>query len=291
MIGGAPDAGEAAADRALAPIVDCHAHVFTRDLPLVGKAWAAPGYDYTPQDYLADLDRHGIHFGVLSGLSIAGSYNDYTVAAARFSPRLRATAIVEPDTDPYTLRRMRDDGVVGVRFQLVRCERLPDFADEAHRRLLRRIRDLDWHVHVAIEGERLTPVLKALEASGVRIVLDHFAHPEPAVGIACPGFQAALEAVQRGRTWIKLSAGFRLGGPDAWRNPDIPAAEALAARAAEALLSQAGPERLLWGSDAPFVGYEDRVSYGQALAQLDRWTADPRVRRALSDTALRFYFS
>jgi predicted TIM-barrel fold metal-dependent hydrolase len=39
------------------PIVDCHAHVFTRDLPLVGDAWNAPAYDYTPQDYLAELDR------------------------------------------------------------------------------------------------------------------------------------------------------------------------------------------------------------------------------------------
>lgn len=274
-----------------APIVDCHAHVFTRDLPLLGNAWAAPAYDYTPQDYLADLDRHGIHFGVLSGLSIAGPYNDYTIAAARLSPRLRATAIVAPDTDPYTLQRMRDDGVVGVRFQLVRRERLPDFTDEAHRRLLRRIRDLDWHVHVAVEGERLIPVLAALEASGVRIVLDHFAHPDPAVGIACPGFQAALSAVQRGRTWIKLAAGFRLGGPDAWRNPDIPAAETFAARVAAELLSRAGPERLLWGSDAPFVGYESGMTYERALAQLDQWAPDATTRRALSDTALRFYFS
>lgn len=276
---------------ACAPIVDCHAHVFTRDLPLLGDAWAAPAYDYTPQDYLADLDRHGIHFGVLSGLSIAGAYNDYTIAAARISPRLRATAIVAPDTDPYTLQRMRDDGVVGVRFQLVRRERLPDFADEAHRRLLRRIRDLDWHVHVALEGERLPPVLAALERSGVRLVLDHFAHPDPTAGIGCAGFQAALEAVDRGRTWIKLSAPFRLGGPDTWRDPDLPAAEAFAATVAKELLSRAGPQRLLWGSDAPFVGYESTMTYDRALSQLDRWAPDAGTRRALSDTALRFYFS
>ena len=274
-----------------APIVDCHAHVFTRDLPLLGDAWAAPAYDYTPGDYLADLDRHGIHFGVLSGLSITGAYNDYTIAASRLSPRLRATAVVSPLTDNYTLARMRDDGVVGVRFQLVRRERLPDFTDEDHRRLLRRIRDLDWHVHVAIEGERLMPVLAALEASGVRTVLDHFAHPDAALGIACPGFQAALDAVQRGRTWIKLAAGFRLGGPDTWRNPDIAAAETLAATAAAELLRRAGPERLLWGSDAPFVGYEGAMTYDRALAQLDQWAPDAGTRRALSDTALRFYFS
>ena len=277
--------------RGAAPIVDCHAHVFTRDLPLVGDAWMAPDYDYTAHDYLAELDRHGVHFGILSGLSIAGFYNDYTIASARLSPRLRATAIVAPDTDPYVLRRMRDDGVVGIRFQLARRTALPAFSDEAHRLLLRRVRDLDWHVHVAIEGERLPPVLAALEQSGVRIVLDHFGHPEPARGVACAGFQAALAAVQRGRTWIKLSGGFRLAGTEAWRNPDIADAEAIAETAAAALLAEAGPERLLWGSDAPFVGYEGRMNYERALAQLARWAPDPATRRALSDTALRFYFS
>jgi predicted TIM-barrel fold metal-dependent hydrolase len=277
--------------KANAPIVDCHAHVFTQDLPLVGDAWTAPTYDYTPQNYLADLDRHGIHFGVLSGLSISGTYNEYTIAAARLSPRLRATAIVAPDTDPHTLRRMRGDGVVGIRFQLVRRAVLPDFADEAHRLLLRRVRDLDWHVHVALEGERLQAVLPALEASGVKLVLDHFAHPDPAKGVACEGFQAALAAVQRGRTWIKLAAGFRLAGPETWRESDITRSEAIAETVAAELLAKAGPERLLWGSDAPFVGYEGRMTYERALSHLDRWAPDPAVRRALSDTALRFYFA
>ena len=274
-----------------APIVDCHAHVFARDLPLAADAWMAPDYDYTPHDYLAALDAHGVHFGVLSGLSISGYYNDYTIAAARLSPRLRATAIVAADTDPYTLRQMRDDGVVGIRFQLVRRAALPDFADAEHRLLLRRVRDLDWHVHVAVEGARLPPVLAALEASGVRIVLDHFAHPEPAAGVACAGYRAALDAVQRGNTWIKLSGGFRLAGPESWREPDFAPSEAIAETVAADLLARAGPERLLWGSDAPFVGYEGRMTYARAVAQLQRWAPDPATRRALSDTALRFYFA
>lgn len=274
-----------------APIVDCHAHVFTQDLPLARDAWTSPAYNYTPQDYLAELDRHGVHFGVLSGLSISGTYNEYTIAAARSSPRLRATAIVAPDTDPYVLRRMKDDGVVGIRFQLVRRETLPDFDDDVHRLLLRRVRDLDWHVHVALEGERLPPVLAALERSGVRIVLDHFAHPEPALGAACAGFQAALAAVQRGRTWIKLSGGFRLAGPETWRQPDFAPSETIAAAVAAELLAKAGAERLLWGSDAPFVGYEGRMTYERAVEHLRRWAPDPASRRALSDTALRFYFA
>ncbi len=274
-----------------APIVDAHAHVFTRDLPLAGDAWVAPAYDFTAADYLATLDAHGVHFGILSGLSISGDYNDYTIGAARGSPRLRATAIVAPETDPYILRRMQADGVVGIRFQLVRRAVLPDFTDTAHRLLLRRVRDLGWHVHVAIEGERLHHVLPALEAAGVRLVLDHFAHPDPARGVECAGFRAALAAAQRGATWIKLSGGFRLAGPDSWRDPDIAGSQAIARDAAAVLLSEIGPERLLWGSDAPFVGYEGRMTYGQTLADLAAWAPAPDTRRALSNTALRFYFS
>ncbi len=148
------------------PIVDAHAHIFERGLPLSADAWMAPDYDFTAQDYLAQLDSHGIHFGVLSALSISGFYNDYTIAAAGRDGRLRATAIVPPESDRSTLAQMRDDGVVGIRLQLARATVLPDLRDEAHQRLLRRVRDLDWHVHVAIEGQRLPPVLAALEEGG-----------------------------------------------------------------------------------------------------------------------------
>jgi predicted TIM-barrel fold metal-dependent hydrolase len=274
-----------------APIVDAHAHIFNRDMPLSATAWMVPDYNFTAEDYLKTLDAHGVHFGILSAISISGFYNDYTIAAARRHKRLRATAIVAPGADPYVLRQMRDDGVVGIRLQLARLEHLPDLADEGHQLLLRRVRDLDWHVHVAVEGPRLPPILDALERSGVKIVLDHFAHPDPAAAAECAGFQAALRAVDRGRTWIKLSAGFRLLGPESWQSADDGDAERLGDDLAALLLRQVGPDRLLWGSDCPFVGYEGRVSYGAAIARFHRRVPDPRVRRAISDTALRLYFA
>ena len=51
------------------------------------------------------------------------------------------------------------------------------------------------------------------------------------------GFQAMMRAVDNGRTWVKLSAGYRLESPQ------------VAQDCARALLAHAGPERLLWGSD------------------------------------------
>lgn len=273
------------------PVVDAHAHIFTPDMPLADSAWMRPDYAFTAEDYLRVLDAHGVHFGVIAGISIYGQYNDYMIEALRRHRRLRGTVNIDPATDRYTLGRMRDDGVVGVRLQLSRREQLPGFDTEAWRLLLRRVADLGWHVHLALEGRHMPAVLPQLEASGVRIVLDHFGHPDVAQGLAGEGFQAVLRSVARGNTWVKLSAGFRLTWRSQASGPPDPVAMQLAGDAAAVLLREAGPERLLWGSDCPFVGHESSVGYADALASFVEWVPDAAVRRRMTDTALRFYFS
>ena len=272
------------------PLVDCHAHIFGADMPVSRHAWTVPDYAFSAEDLLDQLDRHGIHFAVLSGLSISGEYNDYMIRALRRHKRLRGTAIVRPGADLYMLERMQADGIVGIRLQLARSPKLPDFADDGWRMLLRRVRDLGWHVHVAIEGPHLRQVLEPLLESGVRIAIDHFGHPDPADPVACDGFAAMLEAVDRGNCWIKLSGGFRLPGTAAWQDPDGDL-ESMAQLVAGELLARVGTERLLWGSDAPFVGYEKRLTYADVLASYRSWLPDAGKRAEICRSALKFYFS
>ena len=59
---------------------------------------------------------------------------------------------------------------------------------------------------------------------------------------------------------------------------------------ADELLRHAGPERLLWGSDWPFVGFESRMTYRQALSDFARAVPDSGLRAAIDDSAARFYF-
>ena len=273
------------------PVVDAHAHIFTPDMPLAESAWMKPDYAFTAEDYLKLLDAHGVQRGVIAAISIYGYYNDYMIAALRRHPRLRGTVNIPPGTDRYTLERMKADGVVGVRLQLSRRTQLPDLASEEYRLLLRRVADLGWHVHLALEGAQMPAVLPQLEASGVNIVLDHFAHPDPVEGIASEGFQAVLRSIGKGRTWVKLSAGFRLTWLSTREGSPDPRAMDLARAAAARLLQEAGPERLLWGSDAPFVGHEKSMTYADALASFAEWVPDPVARRRMGDTALRLYFS
>jgi predicted TIM-barrel fold metal-dependent hydrolase len=263
-----------------APLVDCHAHVWTADMPLSGSAWHKPPGDATVEQYLAALDAHGVRFGVLAAASLYDDYNEYQIAAVRQHRRLRTTVIVPPTTDPYILKRMRDDGVVGVRFQWRTLKATPDISTSDYRRFLRRVADLDWHVHLNDVGPRLAPTIAALEAAGVKLVIDHFGRPDPAKGIECDGFQAMLGAVARGRTWVKLSGGYRQEPP------------AAAATYARELLKHAGPERLVWGSDWPFAAFEDKVRYADTVAALAAWVPDPAARRIIGgETPLLLYFT
>jgi predicted TIM-barrel fold metal-dependent hydrolase len=263
-----------------APLVDTHAHVYTTSMPLARGGWHRPPRDATIEDYLATLDAHGVGFAVLAAASLYGDYNDYTIEALRAHPRLRGTVIARPETDRYVLERMKEDGVVGIRLQWRNLRELPDLGSPEYRLLLRRVADLDWHVHIHDDGPRLPKALEALENAGVRIVVDHFGRPDPARGVQCEGFRAVLRSVERGRTWVKLSAGFRLASREA------------AAAYARELLRSAGPERLFWGSDWPFAAFESKVSYADTIADLAEWVPDPVARGRIGcETALKFYFS
>jgi predicted TIM-barrel fold metal-dependent hydrolase len=261
------------------PLVDTHVHLFTRALPLAARAWTRPEGELTAESFLTMMDEHGVDYGVLSAMSLLGDLNDYTIAALRAHDRLRGTVIVEPTTDRYVLERMKADGVVGVRFQWRRLADLPDLGDPAYRRLLFRVADLDWHIELNIEGDRLPPVLDRLTASGVKVVVDHFGDPDRHSGYTGAGGTALLRALDTGRVWVKLSAGYRFDV-----TPDT-----LAGHAAT-LIGAAGPDHVFWGSDAPFVGARYPVTYRDAVDSFARLVPDPALRRRISLASHAFYF-
>jgi len=123
-------------------------------------------------------------------------------------------------------------------------------------------------------------ITKLARPLGVKLVIDHFGHPQRGKGAACEGFQAMMRAVDNGRTWVKLSAGYRLESPQ------------VAQDCARALLARVGPERLLWGSDWPFAAFEDSMRYETAIASFRLWVPDANMRRIISgETPFRLYFT
>jgi predicted TIM-barrel fold metal-dependent hydrolase len=260
----------------LGPLIDTHAHIYPRNTPLIEGATHTPSRDVTPEEYTRTLDEHGVLFGVHAAASFMGPYNDYTLAALGRYPRLRGTAIVDPSIGLHELKAMNAAGIVGIRFSLRDYKSTPDLSSVEYQRLFRRIADLDWHVHVYAEGERIAALTEQLLTAEVKIVIDHYGNPSPALGERSPGFQAALRAIGSGRGWVKISAPYRSVGCDH---------AALAAR----LLAEAGPGRLLWASDWPFVGHESRVTYQAMVESFAMVVPDATTREQIGRTAARLY--
>lgn len=258
------------------PTIDCHAHVFTAGIALSKSAWTAPAGDASIERYRKTLSAFGIRRAVLAASSLHDDDNRYATDVTHKDMSIRTTVIVAPDISLERLRQLDAAGACGIRLQL-RNKDLPDLRSPAYQALFRRVADLGWHVQLHDDSRRLPPMIEAVEASGAPLVIDHFGRPGPA-GVDDAGFQAAVRAVRRGRTWVKISGAFRLENPLQDR------------LLVDALLAAHGPNRLLWGSDWPFVGFESLMTYRQALSDFARAVPDSGLRAAIDDSAARFYF-
>lgn len=260
------------------PLVDTHAHVYHLDMPLAPEAWHRPEGDARVEDYVAELNAAGVRYAVLAAASLFGDYSDYSMEAVRAYPQLRTTIIVAPDIDAPRLTELRDAGAVGIRLQYRDRAEVPDLSAPEYQRLLRLAADLDMHVQLHDLGHRLPQHLPHIEKAGPRIVVDHFGRPSAPAGHLSPGFRAVLDSVSRGRTWVKISGVFRLEqGLDG-------------RQLAATLLREAGPGRLLWGSDWPFAAHEATMTYARAVDQFIAMVPDAADRRAIDETAMKLMF-
>lgn len=257
--------------------VDCHAHIFTTRMPLRDNPRHRPNYSFTVEDYLRVMDEHGIDYAVLAAASPWADYNDYMVDSVRANPRLRGTVILDPGVERYVLDFMKRDGIVGVRMHLIGLPELPDLSSFEYRRLICRIADQGWHVHLHCEGRDLPDILPHFASAGMKVVIDHLGRPDPEKGIECDGFKTLLRALEGGRTWVKASGSHRLG--------------AASSDYLRELVKQTGGERIVWGSDCPFVG-EEETTYRSTLDWLDEAVPDEGVRRKiLGPNAWDLYFT
>jgi len=256
--------------------VDCHAHVFTLDLPIVADARYRPTASAPLADYCALLDAHGISRAVLVQPSFLGTDNRYLLdAIAKHPERFRGVAVVTPDAGAEHLVELRTAGVRGIRFNLIGRD-LPAFDREPWAGLVRRIAEAGLHIEVQCAGGAWATLLPALRRAGAVIVIDHFGRPESHEPGQCPGFAAVLAAARDPSVWTKLSAPYRF------------AADARAA--ARALRDAAGTDRMVWGSDWPWTQHPEITSYAAIRERLDGWL-DPAARDAvLCDNPRRLYW-
>ncbi|MSP89656.1 MAG: 2-pyrone-4,6-dicarboxylate hydrolase [Alphaproteobacteria bacterium] len=265
--------------------VDSHAHVFggpdhpfARDVVYVPE----PSQRGTARDFLAVLDAHGLTHGLAVAAQPYGYDNRAMLdAIAASGGRLKGIALAPAAISDRDLAALVDGGVVGIRMNLTSYG-LREFTEPGADRLLARIREMNLFLQVHCQNDELAAAAPIIRKSGVRLMVDHFGRPDLRRGLAQPGFATLLEFGRAGNAVVKLSGLFRVSreGPP-YRDTDPYIAAAIEAFTLD---------RVVWGSDWPFVRVEERIDYGPQLACVERWLPDPRDRQKLMwDNPVRLF--
>ncbi|MBR0973553.1 MULTISPECIES: amidohydrolase family protein [Bradyrhizobium] len=254
--------------KAALPTIDTHAHAFHRGLKLAPGRRYAPDYDAPLALYLEQLDRNGMTHGVLVQPSFLGTDNSYLVECLKQAGgRLRAIAVIDPTITADELRALDRAGVVGIRLNLV-GQPLPDLGAAEWKALLAEVKTMGWQVEIQRNATDLAVLAPQLLDRGVSVVLDHYALPDPKLGVDDSGFRSVLKLGATRNVWVKISAPYRNGA----------AGEDLAKAAYPLLRDAYGPDRLLWGSDWPHTQFEASQAYANNRQFLDALIADQSER-------------
>ena len=257
---------------------DTHAHVFGPydRFPLAHPSSYAP--PLAPSSlHLAMLDILGAARGVLVQPAPYG--NDAAPmldAIAASGGRLRGIGVADSSATRAHLQQLYDGGIRGLRFVEVRDPQgQPYLGSVGVDQLLAMaplMKSIGLHAQLWAPLDDYARLLPPLLATGVPLVLDHMACLKTERGVDDPAFQSVLKALQDGAVWIKLSV-CRV-------SKQAPAC--LELKPFHDALVAANPQRLLWGSDWPFVRMgEQSPDAGQLLDLFHDWVPDAATRHAI----------
>ena len=293
-------------------VIDAHLHVWSKSHAYAKGKEPPPelGDDVASAEALKkSMDENGID-GALIVQPINYEYDhSYVASMLKVEPeRFRGMALANPSSADGAaaaaqLRSACETAPgqwVGVRFNPYLWKPAAQegewMADEAGLALLEKCHDLDLPIGVmAFGGLRpLVPSLvKLLEhPKTVPIVIDHWGFcrdapgekPSEKLGFDQTAFDTLLDLGRKyPRLYVKLSAMFRVAATDAPHEDLKPRFDAL--------LAAFGPDRLMWGSDFPFVQLQTGGQAG-SLDAIRRFAKDlpkPQQAAILGGTAQKLF--
>lgn len=266
--------------------IDTHVHVFEKRYPL------SPGRGYNPPDStLADL-KHlhatlGIERVVFTQPSVYGTDNSAILDGmnalnAERPNRARCVVAIDMAISDRELAALDAAGARGVRLNTDNKGGMPIGLNEISR-LEARIKPFGWHIEWLFPGKDILELMPVFTAHTVPMSIAHFAYQPASAGVRAPGFQALLELVKRGNTWVKISGANRVSATDLPPYDDVkPMAQALI---------EAAPDRIMWGTDWPHPNkYMVNPNDGDLVDAFGDWVGDEAMRRRIMvDNPAKFY--
>lgn len=249
---------------------DCHAHIYEQ-VNAVDGARYVPAKTAPLAAWLHHQNRHGLIGGVIVQVSFLGSNNSELCTALSRLDRTRfaGVCVVALDVPDEELDRLAQNGVRGVRWNLVRGAQVPDLSSRTTQTFLRKLQDRDLHLELHLEGPRLAPLLPAITDQGVDIVVDHFGLPSEPSPQDDPMLKAVSGLHDRRALFFKFAAHYRI------------AFDVLPH--AEELLNLLPADHVVWGSDWPHTQHEERTTYPEVLSLVSRISgfSDKRAAQTL----------
>ena len=262
---------------------DCHAHIFeaVSDIPLPqpqhAKSKLAP-FDV----YAGMLERIGFTRAVLVQPTAYGAdHRALLRGLAKAKGRMRGVAVQPAGVSDASLDDLHAAGVRGLRFnQLVgggnnvETDQLAEFAS--------RLRERGWHAQIYATCDYLAEVLPHLLRLDVPIVVDHLARVGPGErSLDDRAFRYVRDVLREGQIWLKLTT---------YRNSNHPGIYTDMRPFHDAFVA-ANADRLLWGSDWPYLSAgEAPPDTGELVDLMSGWVSDTELRRKiLSDNPQALY--
>jgi predicted TIM-barrel fold metal-dependent hydrolase len=258
---------------------DCHFHIMDAAFPTLPNA-AVRNLTATTDQFRAFAAERGTTRGVVVQPSLYGTDNRHTLGAvAQLGQGYRAVVVIDDRVTPNDLRALDAGGTRGARFNQIQTgattiDMMPAVA--------RMIADLGWHVQLHMRATQIAQHEALLADLPVPLVIDHCGRVDPR-DPAREGLDAVFRLLDRGRTWIKLSAPYLCSASGA---PHFADAVAIARAFADA-----NEDRVVWGSDWPHVTEADDPPEARTLTDFLEASleSDTRLRKALVDNPAALY--
>jgi D-galactarolactone isomerase len=260
---------------------DCHMHIYDSRFPVAPNAKLRPP-EATVDAYRLFQKRIGTTRNIVVTPSTYGTDNSVTLdAMAKLGGTARGVAVVDTSVTDAELKRLNEQGIRGIRFNLVQSGATTIDMLEP---LSKRVNDLGWHVQIHMMGDAIIENTDLLQRLPSPIVFDHLARiPQPA-GVDHPAFALVLKLLDKDRAWVKLSGAYQ----DTRTGPPAYADVSKVARA----YVKAAPERLICASDWPHPTEKADAKPDDAILfdLLADWAPDEAVRnRILIDNPAALY--
>jgi predicted TIM-barrel fold metal-dependent hydrolase len=176
-------------------------------------------------------------------------------AIAQGQGKFKGIAVVANDISDEQLALLQSQGVIGIAFNasLHGCAYYAGIGP-----LLKRMAGREMWAQFQVQDDQLLQLLPMIEASSVRVMIDHCGRPDLTRDVNQEGFSALLALGRGGQAVVKLS-GFAKFSREGFRFDD-------AKPYVEALAKNFGLQRCLWASDWPYLKAPYRLDFGPMLA-------------------------